>query len=68
MHEVWRELRLRKNRVERMSSIQNNVVMRQARLVPGKHGMASIMLVLKESVKKKKFIPVHIQQWKTASK
>ena len=42
--------------------------MRRARVVPGKHGMASLMLWLKEAEIKSEEIPVHMHQEKTSTR
>ena len=42
--------------------------MRQARVVPGKHGMAALILALKEAEIKAEAIPLHMYQGKTATK
>ena len=41
--------------------------MRQANMVPGKHGMESLMLALKEAVIKAETILVHMYQVQTAT-
>ena len=42
--------------------------MRQARVVPVKHGMSALMLARKEAGIKAEAIPVHMHQGKTATK
>ena len=48
MHKVWRALGLKQQRVEHLSSLQQGVAMRWARVVPIKHGMAALTMALKE--------------------
>ena len=62
MHKVWKTLVLRKNIVEHMSILRHEVAMRQSRVVPGKHGMVALMLVLKEAEVKAEDISVHMHQ------
>ena len=49
MHEVWRALGLRGLRVEQLSSLKQEVAMRQVRVVPVKHDMSALILALKEA-------------------
>ena len=49
MHKVWRALGLRHNIVEELSSLSNEVAMTCSRVVPGKHVMAYLILVLKDA-------------------
>ena len=49
MKKVCRSLGLRQNRVEQFSILRNDVDMRPAKVVSGKHGMAALMLSLKEA-------------------
>ena len=49
MQEVWRAKGLRYHRVEQLSNMSHDVAMRGAVLVYGKYGVASLMIVLKES-------------------
>ena len=49
IHKVWSALVLRQHRVEYLSIMRHKVAMRQGSGVPGKHGMASLLLVLKEA-------------------
>ena len=49
MHKVWRVLVLSQNRVEYLSMMRHKVAMRRERGVPGKHGMESLFLALKEA-------------------
>ena len=49
-----------------MSIIRHGSDMRHARVVPGKHGIISLILALKEAVIKSEAIPVHMYQWQTA--
>ena len=51
-----------------MSSLRQHVDTRQTRVVPGKHGMADLMLALKEAEIKAEAIPVHIYQGQKATK
>ena len=48
MHEVWRDLVLRQIRVEQLSSLRQEVAIRREIAMPGKHGIAALMLALKE--------------------
>ena len=57
MHKVWRALGLRQNIVEQLSILRQKVDMRQARVVPVKHGMEALMLKLKEAKIKVEAIP-----------
>ena len=49
IYKVWRDFRLRQNIVEYLKSLRNEVAMRRSRVVHGKHGMAALMLALKEA-------------------
>ena len=60
MHEVCRALGLRQIRVEQLSSLQQEVDMRQEIVVTGKHSMAAFILSLKEEEIKAEAIPVHM--------
>ena len=51
--------------VEQLSRLWKEVDMRRARLVPGKHGMSTLMVALKEAEIKEEAIPVHIHQGHT---
>ena len=62
MHKIFKALGLRQLIVEHLSILQQEVAMRQARLVPGKHDMAALLLALKEAEIKAKAIPVHMHQ------
>ena len=68
MHEVWRVLVIRQNRVEQMSSLWHEVYIRWSRVVTGKHGMAALMISLKEAKIKAEAIPVNMYQGKTSTK
>ena len=48
MHEIWRDLGLRKYGLEHLSTMKHEEAMRWAILFPGKHGMEALMLALKE--------------------
>ena len=52
IHKLRRALVLNQLRVEQLSSLRKEVNMRQERVVPGKHSMSALMLVLKESKSK----------------
>ena len=65
MHKVWRDLGKIKQRVEHISSLQQEVSMRWERVVTGKHGMVALMLALKEAEINAKSIPVHMNQGHT---
>ena len=58
MQKLWKALGLRRIRVEQISGLRKEVAMRQARVVPGKHDMSSLMLALKEAEIKVEVIPV----------
>ena len=62
MHKLCRALGLRQKIVEQMSILRHKVAMRWARGVPGKHGMADLILTLKEEEIKAEAIPVHMHQ------
>ena len=47
MHEVWRDLGIIQNISEQFSSMWDEIPMRRARVLPGKYGMAAVILVLK---------------------
>ena len=47
MHKEWRDIGLRKNRVEQLPIHQHKADMRQAILFTGKYGMEALMLALK---------------------
>ena len=49
MHEVCRALGITHNRVEHLSILRHEENMRRASVVPGKHGMESLMIVLKDA-------------------
>ena len=51
-----------------MSNLNIKVATRQARVVPGKHGMEDIMLVLTEAETKAKVTPVNMYQGMAATK
>ena len=53
--------------MEQVSSLRQEVAMRRAGLVPGKHGMAALILSLKESQIKSEAIPVNMHQGHTES-
>ena len=67
LHEVWMVLGFRRIRVEQVSSLQQEVAMRQERVVPGKHGMSDLMIALKEAEIKAEAIPVHMHQGHTVT-
>ena len=56
------------NRVEQKSSLYHKVATRREIVVPGKHIMTNIMLVLKEAEIKVEPILVYIHQGLTAKK
>ena len=62
MHKLYRALVLRQLRVEQLSSLWQEVSMRRAIVVPGKYGMAALMMALKEAEIKAEGIPVHMHQ------
>ena len=53
---------MRHFRVENLSRLRQDVAMRQARVVPGKHVMSALMLALKEAEIKSEAIQLHLQQ------
>ena len=65
MHRVWRDLVLSQIIVEHISSLQQEVAMIRAIVVPGKHGMSALMLALKEAKIKAEAIPVQMHQGHT---
>ena len=65
MHKLCRALGLRQLRVEHISSLWKEVVVRRARVVPGKPSMSALMLALKEAEIKSEAIPVHMHQGHT---
>ena len=68
MHEVFRALGIRKNRVEHLSILRHGVTMRREIVMPGKHGMVDLMLDLKEEEIREETIPVHRLQGHTTTK
>ena len=68
MHKVLRALGLRQLRVEHIASLRQEVAIRRAIVVPGKHGMSALMIALKEVEVKAEDIPVHMHQGHTQSK
>ena len=54
--------------MEQISSLRQEVAMIRSRVVPGKHGMASLMIALKEAEIKADNIPVHMHQGYTETK
>ena len=56
---------MRHIRVEKLSILKQEVSMRQAKLVPGKHGISARMIVQKEAETKEESIPVHMHQGHT---
>ena len=68
MHEVWRALGLIYIRVGHLSILRQEVSMRLAIVMPGKHGMSSLVILLKEAEIKSEAIPVHIHQGHTAER
>ena len=46
--------------MEQLSSMQKDVAIRRTIVVPGKHGMAALILALKEAEINSEAIPVHI--------
>ena len=67
MHKVWRDLGLREQRIEQLSSLQQEIAMSRERMVPGKHGMEALMLELKEAGINSEAIPAHMHQGNTES-
>ena len=53
---------MRQLRVEQLSILIHEVYTRRARVVPRKHGMADLILALKEADIKSEAIPVHMHQ------
>ena len=53
---------MKNHRLEQLSIMRHEVYMRRSRVVPGKYGMASLMLTLKEAEIKAEDIPVHMHQ------
>ena len=51
--------------VEQISRLQQEVAMRRAIVVPGKHDMSDLMIELKEAEIKAEAIPVHMNQGHT---
>ena len=47
MHEVWRDLGIRQHIVEQLSSLWQEVDVRQESMVYGKYGMSALMISLK---------------------
>ena len=68
MHKVWRALLLRKIIVEHLSILWQDVDMRRAIVVTGKHGMSALMLSLKKAEIKAEAILVHMHHKQTATK
>ena len=58
----------RNNRVEHLSRLKNELYIRQARVVPGKHVIVTLMLSLKKAKVKAEAIPVYMYQGQTATK
>ena len=50
MHHLYRDLVIMHNRVYPMSILHHKVTMRHARVVTGKHGMETLLFVIKEAV------------------
>ena len=48
--------------MEHISILRHKAKMRQVIVVPGKHGMAALMLALKDEKKKADDIPVYMHQ------
>ena len=67
MHKVWRALGIIQQIVEQLSIMRHGVAMRRARVVPVKHGMAALVLALKEVEIKAEARPVHMQKRHTES-
>ena len=65
MHKIWRSTGISQHRVEQLSSLRQDVAMRRSRVVPGKYGMSSLMLSLKEAEIKMEAIPVHMHHKQT---
>ena len=59
---------MRQIRLGQLSSLRQEVDMRWARVVPGKHGMSALMIALKEAEIKVESLPVHMQHKQTANK
>ena len=60
IHEVCMDLGLMDNKVKQLPSLRQEIAMRWARIVPVKHGMADLMLALKEAEIKAQAILVHM--------
>ena len=63
MHKVWRALGLSQTIVAQLSILRHEAAMRQAIVVPVKHGMGYLMLALKSAEIKAEAIPVHIHTY-----
>ena len=68
MHEVRKDLVMRQNRVKHLSNLLQEVHMRHAKVVPGKHVMLALVLALKKVEIKAEDIPVHMHHKQTAKK
>ena len=68
MIEVWRALGLIQNRLEQLSSLRHELATRWEILMPGKYGMASLMLALNEAETRTEAIPVHMNQGHNVTK
>ena len=53
---------MRQLRVEQLSSLRKELAMRWARVVPGKHCMAALVIALNEAEIKAEAILVHMHQ------
>ena len=60
MHKLWRSIGLSQHRLERLSSLHQEVAIIRARAVPGKYASSSLLLSLKEVEIKVEAIPVHM--------
>ena len=65
MNEVWRSLGLRQLRVTQLSSLRQEVDMRRAIVLPGKHDMSDLVIALKKTEMKSEDIPVYMHQGHT---
>ena len=68
MHKVWRALGLRQIRLGQLSSLRQEGDTIWARVVPGKHGMSSLMLTRKEAEIKVEDKLVQMHQRQTGKK
>ena len=67
MHEVWREIVIRQNMVERALRLHQEVFMKRTIVFPVKQGMAALICVLNDVGVKVAAISEHITQHQTAT-